>query len=198
MSDILMPLLGGLRDLLAWLKDAQVQGVIIGGVAASFLGRPRVTRDIDAVVLLETERWEEFLALGASHGFVPRRADALAFATRSHVLLVMHQPSNISVDISFGFLPFEKECVQRRVFVEVAGLSVPLLTPEDLIVMKAVAHRARDLADIEAVLDAHPKLDLRRIRRWVREFSSVLEMPEISDDLEAIINKRAPRRRREK
>lgn len=198
MSDILTPLLGGLRDLLAWLKDAQVQGVVIGGVAASLLGRPRVTRDVDAVVLLETERWEEFLVLGASHGFVPRRADALAFATRAHVLLVTHQPSNIDADISFGFLPFEKECVQRRIFVEVSGLSVPLLTPEDLIVMKAVAHRTRDLADIEAVFDAHPKLDLRRIRRLVREFSAVLEMPEISEDLEAIIKKRSKSRRKEK
>jgi len=43
--------------------------------------------------------------------------------------------------------------------------------------MKAIAHRPRDMADIEAILDAQPQLDLRRVRRWVREFSTLLETP---------------------
>lgn len=45
--------------------------------------------------------------------------------------------------------------------------------------MKAVAHRPRDLSDIESLLDAHPKADTRRILRWLREFSVALEKPEI-------------------
>jgi hypothetical protein len=41
-----------LRDLLAWWKQARVRGMIIGGLAVSLLGRPRTTRDVDAVILL--------------------------------------------------------------------------------------------------------------------------------------------------
>jgi len=55
--------------------------------------------------------------------------------------------------------------------------------------MKAVAHRQRDMGDIEAVIDAHPKLDRKRIRRWVREFSSALGMPDILKDLDAVLKK---------
>jgi hypothetical protein len=55
-----------------------------------------------------------------------------------------------------------------------ARLSVPLPTPEDLIIMKAVAHRPRDLADIEGILAGVGDLNLRHIRRWVREFAKVL------------------------
>ena len=62
--------------------------------------------------------------------------------------------------------------------------------PEDLIIMKAVAHRQRDLIDIEAILDAHPKLNLKRIRKWVKEFSSVLEMPEILKDIEKMLKRK--------
>ena len=185
--DSLKPLLAALRDLLSWLEHARVPGLVIGGVAVSILGRPRVTRDIDAVVLLDQSRWDRFLDLGAQYGFVARRADAIEFARRARVLLVRHEPSSIDTDISFGALLFEEESIKRAVSVEVAGLSIPLPTPEDLIIMKAVAHRQRDLIDIESICDAHPKLDLKRVRHWVREFSTVLEMPEILDDLEKIL-----------
>ncbi|MBK6599137.1 MAG: hypothetical protein IPG25_15175 [Proteobacteria bacterium] len=41
-----------LADLAAWLDGAQIPATIIGGIAASILGRPRLTRDIDALALL--------------------------------------------------------------------------------------------------------------------------------------------------
>jgi hypothetical protein len=110
-------------------------------------------------------------------------------------LLVSHKSTGIDVDISLAALPFEKESIARAKWMDVGGLSLPLPTPEDLIIMKAVAHRPRDLADIESVLDAHPKLDLRRVRRWVREFSTALEMPDILKDLEAILGRRWKRKK---
>jgi len=42
--ETLVPLLGALSDVAAWLKAKRVEGLIIGGVAASILGRPRATR----------------------------------------------------------------------------------------------------------------------------------------------------------
>lgn len=44
----LTPLLAVLRDLVAWLEYGKVPGVVIGGLAASLLGRPRLTRDVEA------------------------------------------------------------------------------------------------------------------------------------------------------
>lgn len=46
-STYLEPLLDVLRDLVAWMKDQNVPGAVIGGVAAGLLGRPRVTGDVD-------------------------------------------------------------------------------------------------------------------------------------------------------
>jgi plasmid stabilization system protein ParE len=61
--------------------------------------------------------------------------------------------------------------------------------------MKAVAHRPRDLEDIAAILAAQPGLNVRRVRRWLREFSGALEMPEILNDLEALLSQRRKRPR---
>jgi hypothetical protein len=191
----LAPLLTILRHLVAWLQAGKVQGVVIGGVAASLWGRPRLTRDIDALVLLEEGRWGEFLAAGAGHGFLPRRADALAFARETRVLLVRHGESGIDLDLVFGSLPFEKEAAIRAKWVDLGGVAIPLSSPEDLIIMKAVAHRPRDLEDIAAILAAQPGLNVRRVRRWLREFSGALEMPEILNDLEALLSQRRKRQR---
>ena len=188
--ETLVPLLSALRDLVAWLKANRVDGLIIGGVAASILGRPRVTRDVDALVLLDENKWDEFLTAGKRFGFFPRIANPLDFARRARVLLVRHKISGMDVDVTFGALPFEKEAISHAVWVNIRGVRLPLPTVEDLIIMKALAHRARDLADIQSVMDAHPKLNLRKIRRWVKEFSTAIDTPDILNDLETILARR--------
>ena len=189
--------LAPLRDLISWLKAESVPGVVIGGVAVAFLGRPRVTRDLDLVLITPENCWAKFLAAGAEFGFIPLRADALDFARANLVLLVQHEPSGINVDLSLGQLPFEQEMLQRAEPRDVGGIEIPLPTPEDLIITKAVAHRPRDMADIEGILDVNPKVDRRRIRRWMRQFAEALEMPELLDDLEELLARR-PKSRRKK
>lgn len=191
-EDIVAPLLSALRALVDWFQIAHVSGMVIGGVASSFLGRPRVTRDIDAVVLLDNKLWKDFLKSGEQFGFYPRIEDSLSFAQKNRVLLVKHNPSGIDADISFGALPFEEEAVSRAIKINIMDIDIPLPTPEDLIIMKAVAHRPVDMADIQAILDSGTDVDLRRIRYWVKEFATVLEIPEILNDLEKLLPPRRP------
>jgi hypothetical protein len=136
----LVPLLAALRDLVVRLQDAPTPGMVIGGVAASLLGRPRVTRDIEALVLLDESQWAAFLTKVAEFGFVPRLSDALTPARQARVLLVRHEASGVDLDIAFGTLPFEEEAVARTVWHDVGGVRIPLPLPEDLLIMKAIAH----------------------------------------------------------
>lgn len=182
-----------MRDLLAWFAAGGVPAMIVGGVAASILGRPRTTRDVDACVRLPEGEWAAFLEAGRAHGFVPRRADALAFARRSRVLLVRHEPTAIDADLMLAEVPLEIEMLGRAVPRRAGGLRIPLPTPEDLVVMKALANRSHDLADIEAVLDANPKMDVAAALRRVRALSRSLEMPVILRDFESVLRKRRKR-----
>lgn len=67
--------------------------------------------------------------------------------------------------------------VERSRLVEIGPIKLRLPTPEDLIIMKAVAHRQKDLADIQAIAENHPNLDKERVRFWVEQFGEALEMP---------------------
>ncbi|HNS49709.1 MAG TPA: nucleotidyl transferase AbiEii/AbiGii toxin family protein [Anaerolineae bacterium] len=163
------------------------QGVIIGGVAASVLGTPRLTADVDVVLLLSVSRLPELIDAAARLGLVPRIADAEHFARRNRVLLLRHEESGIGVDVSLGMLPFEEEVVSRGRTVQVGTIELRLPTPEDLIILKAVAHRPKDLLDISEVFRCHPDLDRARIEAWVREFAAALEMPELWADVAPLL-----------
>lgn len=47
--------LGALADLAHWLEAARAPAMVVGGIAASILGRPRATRDIDTQDLRDIE-----------------------------------------------------------------------------------------------------------------------------------------------
>ena len=176
---ILTPLLEPLGALQRLLERFDNRGVIIGGIAASLLGQPRLTADLDAVILLSTQDLPRLIEVAASEGMTPRIADAEAFARKNRVLLLQHAGSGIKIDISLGILPFESEMVERGQEIALGSLRLRLPTPEDLIVMKAVAHRPKDLADIQSIAVSHPDLDQERIRFWVEQFGEALDLPEL-------------------
>lgn len=189
----LAPLLSALRDLLAWFRSQNVEGLIIGGVAASLLGRPRTTRDVDAVIWIGDDLLEHFYEAAPEYGLSPRLPDTLPFARESRVLLMHHATSHIDVDVVLGSLPFEREAIESAQEVQFQDVTLPLPRPEDLVIMKAVAHRPRDAADVQAVLEAHPRLDRDRVRGVVGEFAQAIETPELLEDLEAVFA-RVPQR----
>lgn len=160
------------------------QGVIIGGIATGFLGKPRFTVDLDAMLLASTSDIPRILAMAKEDGIEPRTDKVVEFAKKSRVLLLRHSASGANIDISLGVLPFEEEVVARSKVYDVGLLSVRLPTPEDVIIMKAIAHRPKDLIDIQSIIDAHPDLDVERIRRWVKSFADILEMPSLWTDIE--------------
>jgi predicted nucleotidyltransferase len=186
----LQTLAGALADLMRWMTEEEIAGVIIGGVAASLLGRPRMTRDIDAIVLGDEIGWETVIESAQRYSIAPRIDDPIDFARRTRVLLLRHLPSSVDVDISLGALPFEHEIVERASMIEVGPLRVRVAAAEDLIIMKALARRPRDWSDIDGLIDAKPEVDLDRVRHWLREFGSLLDMPEIQEDFEQMLRRR--------
>jgi hypothetical protein len=179
--------IAALRDLEKWLDEARAPHALLGGIAVSLIAQPRTTRDIDACIWVEHKLWASLIDSGSYHGFAPRVDDALAFAERSRVFLLVHEPTGTKVDVSVAGLPFEKEMLSHASTVTVGDFEVRVPSPEDLIVTKAIAHRPRDLIDIASIIEIHPQLDFGRIRKLVKEFAAVLEMPEIADDLDTIL-----------
>ena len=184
-----------LADLTGWLERARVPAMLVGGVAASILGRPRATRDIDALITLPEKAWAALLGGAGRYGIEARIADPLDFAHRTRVLLLRHTVSGIDIDVILGRLRFEEEAIARSESHDIGGVLVRLPQVEDLLIMKAIAQRPQDLRDIEGLLDVHPTADVERARRWIREFATAMTMPDLLDGFDELLAQRKAKSR---
>jgi predicted nucleotidyltransferase len=121
-----------LRDVIDTLRGADVAYLLIGGLSAAAFARPRITDDID-VFVRPGEARRALDALGAA-GFDTKEEDPhWLFKAWKHGVLV---------DVIFrstGDLYLDDEMLARgseRVYL---GVTAPLVAPEDLLVIKALA-----------------------------------------------------------
>ena len=182
-----LEMLEPLQALQRLITRFEERGVVIGGMAVGFLGNPRFTVDVDAMFLASQSEIPKIFRLAKEEGIEPRIANAEEFAKKNRVLLLRHVSTGVTIDISLGALLFEEEVVDRSVLHDAGQLSVRLPTPEDLIILKAVAHRPKDLLDIREVVRNNPNPDVSRIEYWVKYFAGVLETPDLWNEIQQIL-----------
>lgn len=184
MSKFSPEFIDALSDLSRWWEAAGITGYVIGGVAVSAYGDPRVTKDVDATVLLNSLDLNEFVRLGRDYGFEPRVDDVPAFAEANRILLLRHVGSGMPVDIALGVMRFEYEMAERSIPNELPNGSIRVASPEDLLILKCFAGRARDSIDVASILETQPGLDLGYVRERLRGLSELMDEPEIAERLD--------------
>jgi hypothetical protein len=181
---------GALAALATALRVLGCPAMLIGGLAVIARGIPRQTIDIDAVVQGEGLDVETLLQVLEKSGFAPRIPDAVAFAHQRQVLLMRHSPSGVPLDLSLGWLPFERDAMSRATLIDLAGVTLPVATAEDLVVFKAVAWRDRDKGDIERLVVRHgDTFDFARIRATLTQFYEALDEPERLKEFDALVKR---------
>lgn len=122
-----------LAEAITAMEEDNVPYVLIGGIASSGFGRPRWTHDIDLFVKPE-DAGPAVDAL-AARGFRTERTDPR--------WLYKGYKQDVMVDIIFrstGGFYLDQEMIERAVKYRFKGHDVRLAPPEDLVIMKAVAH----------------------------------------------------------
>jgi len=186
-TDEMQSFLAPLEALQKLIEKFDNRGVVIGGIASSLLGKARLTADLDVMILLSINDIPDLIREAENAGLEMRVDNADEFARKNRVLLLRHRDSATNIDITLGNLPFEEEVVDRSQLINIGKISIRLPTVEDLIIMKAVAHRSKDMLDIEGLMDSNPDMDTQRIEYWLRQFAEALESPEIWLDVEKLL-----------
>jgi len=144
------------------LNEANVQYIVVGGIATILHGYVRATSDIDLVVDLQVEEAVKVISVLTNAGYKPKvPVQAIEFADASKreqwikekgmQVFSMYQPENplLTIDLFVKQpLPYE-ELNDRVVIMELDGIKVRVCSIDDLITMKKLAGRDKDLADIE-------------------------------------------------
>lgn len=178
-----------LAALFGALKTIDRPAMLIGGLAVIARGVPRLTIDIDAVVHGEGLDVDRLWKVLRDSGLEARVTDAAEIAKERLVLLLRHHASGVTVDLSLGWMQFEREAMKRATTVFLGGVPVPVATPEDLVVLKAVAWRAVDKLDItELIVRHHAGMDIQRMRGVLEGFYELLEVPERLKEFDQLVS----------
>ncbi len=151
-----------LRTVITLLEGARVPYALIGGVAVQMLtAEPRTTRDIDI----------------ALRSFAEVPSEALGRAGFEHVGRFAHSDNWVAPGggpirerTSIQFAADEDaftRAVERARSIDVGGLQLRLVTPDDLVLLKLAAaeepgrrpsKRHHDIGDVIALLEEHPSI----------------------------------------
>jgi hypothetical protein len=152
---------------------------LFGAQAALVYGAARLTADVDVTVELGAVSNEALVVALRNRGFEPRIGDP-AFVRTTRVLPVVHLATRMPADVVLGGPGLEELFSSRAQLLDVAGVRVPVARAEDLIVMKILAGRDKDLADIDAVLRAQSsELDLAMIRETLGLLEQALDQRDL-------------------
>jgi hypothetical protein len=165
------PFAAALADLKATFAALSVDWYVFGAQAALIHGAARVTADIDVTVRLGKVTPVRLATALKQHGFRLRIEDP-AFVRTTRVLPVLHVRTSVPADLVLAGPGLEDAFLERAAVHDLGGVPVPVARAEDLIVMKILAGRDKDLDDIAAILAARDT-DLN-----AKEIHSLLEMVE--------------------
>jgi len=153
-----------LREIFKALADADVEYVVVGGLAVIMHGHLRATRDLDLVIGLEPQNCKRGMEALSSIGLRPRLPVAMAdFAdpakredwtnNRNMLVFQLWDPANPerSVDV-FVREPIDfPEMRAEAVVKDLDGVAIPVVSIRHLIRLKQAAGRPLDLDDIESL-----------------------------------------------
>mgnify|MGYP001561710270 CR=1 FL=1 len=143
------------------LNEAGIEYIVVGGVAINLYGIPRMTYDIDLLLNLEDQNVRKFVQLLNKWGFKPKvpvdimdlgeedkREDWIRNKHMKAFNLVNPQWAISEIDIVIDS-PVDYEKGHERVnYIVLQGVSIPVLSIDDLIKMKEKTGRLQDNADI--------------------------------------------------
>jgi hypothetical protein len=173
-----------LHDLVALFERLEIPYAVMGGLAVRVYGIPRPTFDVDFTAAVGRDRlpalYERLKDIGYTvseefaKGWVDKVAEMPIVKTKLFV-----EGRSIDVDIFLAESPYQQELLARRRSEELDGVPVWIVSPEDLVLLKLISYRPRDVADIGDVLFTQGQLDETYLRHWAATLGVSARLDEV-------------------
>lgn len=159
-----------IKEIGGVLSRLAIPYMLTGSVALAFYAVPRMTRDIDVVVEMKLEDADRLHRELADRYYIDAAMIRDAIVHR-YMFNVIRSDSVVKVDfvIRKDDRYREEEFLRRR-SVDLDGVPVQIVSPEDLLLSKLFwakdSRSERQLADVRSLIDNVEALDWPYIARW--------------------------------
>jgi len=144
-------------ELLQRLAEADVEFVVVGGLALNAWGVVRGTKDVDVVIATDSDNVRRVAEVAVAAGGHVQQGEAF-LGTPFSIAAALAGGEQVAIETDLGRLdvvqgldgvPSFEELRSRATEAEILGSKVWVCSREDLRAMKRAAGRTRDLADLE-------------------------------------------------
>jgi hypothetical protein len=134
------------RDILRILSKNRVDFLVVGAYAMSAYGYPRATGDIDIWVLPSQENSRKVYISLAEFGAPVKDITEETFLEHNIVYQIGVAPRRIDVLTHIDGVDFQNALENKRV-IELEGLTIPIISKEELLKNKQATGREKDRLD---------------------------------------------------
>jgi hypothetical protein len=146
------------------LESMRVPHQFGGAVALAWYRSPRATTDIDLNVTVEPRDAAPVLGALAHLGVTVSQRDRVAIERDGQARLDW---DGSYLDLFFATLDLHREMAELSRRVSFGPVRIPILSPEHLIVCKAIFDRPKDWVDIEEMVGSGTPIDAAAVLRWI-------------------------------
>jgi hypothetical protein len=180
-----------LADLDRALAPLGLRWYVFGAQAAIHYGSARTTADVDITVELAGLSPTTLVSRLAEVGIDPRIAIDEEFVAQSRVLPMVHHATGMGVDVVLAGPGPEQTFLSRAQLRAFENVRVPIAAPNDMVVMKVLAGRPKDVDDVVGILRAAPDgLDVGAVRAMLEELEELLGQSDLIPVLEGALARR--------
>ena len=134
------------KDFIKCLNLNKVEYLLVGGWAVGIYGHPRATKDIDFLVSSNKRNLKKLQKAFIDFNAPP--IDIEKFSIEGNVIRIGSSPTQIYIINKASGINI-KDCIKRKIIINIDGIQVMLISKEDLIRNKISGGRFNDLADVE-------------------------------------------------
>jgi hypothetical protein len=174
------------KKVVKFLNKGKYKYFVIGGIAAGTLGEPRLTGDVDVDIIISKKEVGDFLDKAEEAGFLFSKAACIESVRRTGVFQI--SCGDYHIDFLVASTALETAAFERRIGIKIYGTKGFFPTPEDLILLKIVPGRAKDIADVEGLIARHGnRLDKEYIKTWAMKLCDEAQDMRIWQTLEKLL-----------
>lgn len=157
------------------LRRNNLHFCLAGGWAVSMIGVARTTVDIDILIVLDENIKKQVLSIFEnSFRLIQSHEKEMEFKTITiwrNIVSLKGKQEIYMLDLLKADSDFLKSVIERRIEIDFEGTIIPVISIEDLVIIKLASFRKQDQVDIENLIHSGTPIDWAYLEATIKKLN---------------------------